>query len=79
MERTFHVYIMASGSGVIYVGVTGGIASALEFTRWTEQGFTKKYKVTETGLVRAAFDGTGGDCSGERDQEVEEAEEGCFD
>ncbi len=48
MERTFHVYIMASGSGVIYVGVTGGIAKRVGIHKdGLSKGFTKKYKVTK--------------------------------
>ena len=48
MERTFHVYIMASESGVIYVGVTGGIAKRVGIHKdGPSKGFTKKYKVTK--------------------------------
>ena len=48
MERTYHVYIMAGGSGVIYVGVTGGIVKRV----WIHKekmgaGFTKKYNLTK--------------------------------
>jgi len=48
MERTFHVYFMASESGVLYLGVTSNLA------RRTSQhkeklipGFTQKYNVTK--------------------------------
>ena len=47
MERTFHVYIMASKSGVLYVGVTSVLAQRVG--RHKEKllpGFTKKYNVT---------------------------------
>jgi putative endonuclease len=48
MERTFHVYIMASKSGVLYVGVTGQLPSRVG---WHKSklipGFTSKYNVTK--------------------------------
>jgi putative endonuclease len=47
MERTFHVYIMASKSGVLYVGVTSVLAERVG--RHKEKilpGFTQKYNVT---------------------------------
>jgi putative endonuclease len=41
---TFYVYIMASKSGVTYVGVTGSLASrVLQHQRKLFPGFTKKY------------------------------------
>ncbi|GAC1632612.1 MAG: GIY-YIG nuclease family protein [Candidatus Acidiferrum sp.] len=51
MERTFHVYLMASESGVLYLGVTGALPKRV----WTHKqkvvkGFTQKYNVTK--LVR---------------------------
>ncbi len=48
MERTFHVYIMASESGVIYLGVTGGIAKRIGIHKQRQnKGFTRKYNVTK--------------------------------
>lgn len=48
MERTFHVYIMASESGVIYVGVTGGIGKRVWIHKQKlGEGFTKRYNVTK--------------------------------
>ena len=48
MQRTFHVYLMASESGVLYLGVTGELAKRVG--RHKEKhipGFTKKYNVTK--------------------------------
>jgi putative endonuclease len=47
MERTFHVYIMASKSGVLYVGVTSNLfARTLQHKEKRIPGFTKNYNVT---------------------------------
>ena len=48
MERTFHEYLMASESGVFYLGVTGQIVKRA----WTHKqklapGFTKRYNTTK--------------------------------
>jgi putative endonuclease len=48
MERTSHVYIMASKSGVLYVGVTSNLAQRV--TQHKEKlvpGFTQKYNATK--------------------------------
>jgi len=46
--RTFWTYIMASDSGVLYVGVTGNLASrALQHRSKLIPGFTRKYNVTK--------------------------------
>jgi putative endonuclease len=48
MERTFHVYIMASASGVLYVGVTSRLATRVgEHKEKRIPGFTQKYNVTK--------------------------------
>ncbi len=48
MERTFHVYFMASKSGVLYLGVTSALAARV--VRHKEKrllGFTHQYNVTK--------------------------------
>ena len=48
MERAFHVYFMASKSGVIYLGVTGELAKrAFQHKEQLVPGFTRKYNVTK--------------------------------
>jgi len=48
VDRTFHVYIMTSKSGVLYVGVTGHLASRVgQHKAQLVPGFTKKYNVTK--------------------------------
>ncbi len=48
MERTFHVYIMASKSGVLYLGVTNGLAKRVaQHKEKLIPGFTQKYNVTK--------------------------------
>src|SRR5260370_1085328 len=47
MERTFHVYFMASKSGVLYLGVTGNLPHrAGQHKEKILPGFTQKYNVT---------------------------------
>ena len=44
--RTFHVYIMASASRRLYVGVTGNLPSRVDQHRRLEiRGFTRKYQM----------------------------------
>ena len=47
MERTFHVYIMASQrNGTLYVGVTGNLAKRVyEHREGLLKGFTRRYGV----------------------------------
>ncbi|MBZ5701098.1 MAG: GIY-YIG nuclease family protein [Acidobacteriia bacterium] len=48
MERTSHVYLMASNSGVLYLGVTSNLARRV--TQHKEKlipGFTQKYNATK--------------------------------
>jgi putative endonuclease len=48
MERTFHVYFMASKSGVLYLGVTGAIERrAFQHKEKLIPGFTQKYNCTK--------------------------------
>jgi len=46
-DKRYYVYIMASKSRVIYVGVTGSLmARALQHKACEAEGFTKRYNVT---------------------------------
>ena len=48
MGRAFHVYFMASKSGVLYLGVTGKLARRVfEHKGRLVPGFTQKYNVTK--------------------------------
>ncbi len=48
VERTFHVYFMASKSGVLYLGVTGKLAERVSEHRGKlVPGFTQKYNATK--------------------------------
>ncbi|MBZ5539924.1 MAG: GIY-YIG nuclease family protein [Acidobacteriia bacterium] len=48
MERTFHVYIMASKSGALYLGVTSNLARRVnQHKNKLISGFTQKYNVTK--------------------------------
>ena len=48
MERTFHVYIMASKSGTLYLGVTSNLARRVsQHKEKLIPGFTQKYNVTK--------------------------------
>lgn len=43
--RKYHVYIMASQSGILYIGVTGNLGRRVqEHKEGTLEGFTKKYR-----------------------------------
>jgi len=54
MERTFHVYFMASKSGVLYLGVTSNLSHRVgQHKEKILPGFTKKYNVTK--LARSAI------------------------
>ena len=51
-SRTYHVYIMASASRRLYVGVTGNLAQRVLQHRMQEiPGFTKKYHMTKLVYV----------------------------
>ncbi len=48
MERTFHVYFMASKSGVLYLGVTSNLPKRVgRHKAKILPGFTHKYNVTK--------------------------------
>lgn len=48
MERTFHVYIMASKSGVLYVGVTSELCKRVgKHKEKAIPSFTQKYNVSK--------------------------------
>ena len=48
MERAFHVYIMASASGVLYLGVTSTLARRVgQHKERLIPGFTQTYNVTK--------------------------------
>jgi putative endonuclease len=48
MDRTFHVYLMASESGVLYVGVTSAITKRVsQHKEKRTAAFTQKYNVTK--------------------------------
>jgi putative endonuclease len=48
MERTSHVYFMASQSGVLYLGVTGNLPVRVgQHKAKILPGFTQKYNVTK--------------------------------
>ncbi len=45
-EREYFVYLLASRSGVLYVGVTNNLQRrVLEYRNGTVDGFTKRYRV----------------------------------
>jgi putative endonuclease len=46
MDRTFHVYMMASKSGVLYVGMTNNLERrVIQHKQKLNAGFTQKYNV----------------------------------
>jgi putative endonuclease len=48
MDRTFYVYMLASVSRIIYVGVTNNLFRRVtEHGQKQKQGFTQKYNVTK--------------------------------
>jgi len=62
MERVFHVYMMASESGVLYTGVTSHLAKRVyQHQSKFIPGFSRRYNVTKLvwfephGSVRAAI------------------------
>jgi putative endonuclease len=55
--RTFHVYIMASASRRLYVGVTGNLTRRVDQHRRLEtKGFTRKYQMVRLVYVEATSD-----------------------
>ena len=58
-SKIFYIYIMASRSGTLYIGVTNDIARrTYEHKHGLVAGFTSKYKVHRLVYVEA-FDGAG--------------------
>jgi putative endonuclease len=48
MEKIFHVYILASKSGVLYIGVTNNLVRRVwDHKQKRIPGFTSKYNVTK--------------------------------
>ena len=48
MERTFHVYFMASKSGVLYLGVTSNLPNRVSQHKGkTFPSFTQRYNVSK--------------------------------
>lgn len=54
--RIFHVYIMASRSRVLYVGVTNDLARRVSEHRSLVAGFTSRYRVTRLVYFEAFAD-----------------------
>ena len=55
--KTYHVYIMASASRVLYVGVTGNLVRRVwEHKNKRVPGFTARYRVTELVYFEAFGD-----------------------
>ena len=55
--RTFHVYIMASASRRLYVGVTGNLTRRIDQHRRLEiRGFTRKYQMVQLVYVEPTSD-----------------------
>jgi putative endonuclease len=55
--KTFHVYIMASASRVLYIGVTGDLLRRdREHKEMRAPGFTARYRVTELVYFEAFGD-----------------------
>lgn len=45
-EKKYYVYILASKSRVLYVGVTGSLTARVMQHKSGEEGFTAKYRIT---------------------------------
>jgi len=55
--RTFHVYIMASASRRLYVGVTGNLTRRIDQHHRLEiKGFTRKYQMVRLAYAEATSD-----------------------
>jgi putative endonuclease len=57
VEKTFHVYILASRTRVLYVGITGDLARRLyEHRNKLVPGFTARYHVDRLVFIEATSD-----------------------
>ena len=57
MSRTYHVYIVASISRVLYIGVTGDLSRRIaEHRAHAVDGFTKRYRCTRLVHVEETTD-----------------------
>ena len=57
MARGYHVYIMASNSRRLYIGVTGHLSRRVQQHRAGEfEGFSKKYQMKRLVYVEATSD-----------------------
>jgi putative endonuclease len=58
MDKTYHVYILASGrNGTLYIGVTGDLAARIwQHRTGAAEGFTKRYGVHRLVHVEAFGD-----------------------
>ena len=57
LAMVYHVYIMASASGVLYIGVTSKLESrTAEHKQKIIEGFTSKYNVTKLVYFEAFGD-----------------------
>ena len=76
-EKRYHVYIMASKSRVLYVGVTGFLmARVLQHTSGEYEGFTQRYNVNRL-VYYEVFQYVNNAIAREtRDQEVAPGKEG---
>ena len=55
--KTYHVYIMASASRVLYIGVTGDLLRrVMEHKQMRLPGFTARYRVTQLVYFEAFGD-----------------------
>lgn len=54
--KQFHVYIMASPSNSLYVGVTSDLPERVSHHRQKAAGFTSKYNITRLVYYEAAPD-----------------------
>jgi len=55
--KTYHVYIMASASRVLYIGITGDLLRrVMEHKQMRVPGFTSRYRVTELAYFEAFGD-----------------------
>jgi predicted GIY-YIG superfamily endonuclease len=80
MDRAFHVYFMASKSGVLYLGVTGKLAErVLQHKEQLVPGFTQKYNVTKLVWFEPHASIRGGNFAREGDQGLAAGEEGRLD